>query len=67
MTAAELARIAFARTSACTVGLPADPFEGEGDCVECGQTVPVLLTPLDDETAIAECTVCGWQFNQILA
>lgn len=63
MTATELAAIAFVRTSACTVGLPADEFEGEGGCPECEETVAVLLTPVDPETAIAECTVCGWQFS----
>lgn len=68
MTTAELAAIAFVRTSACTVGLPLDDtFEGEGDCPECDKTVPVLLTPVDSETAIAECTECGWQFSQITA
>lgn len=64
MTTAELAAIAFVRTSGCTVGLPMDEFEGEGDCPECGDIVPVLLTPVDSETAIAECLKCGWQFSQ---
>lgn len=67
MTSAQLAAIAFIRTSACTVALPMDEREGEGDCPECDQTVPVLLTPMDAETAIAECMECGWQFNQTIA
>lgn len=67
MTNAQLAAVAYIRTSACTVGLPMDPFEGEGDCPECDETVQVLLTPIDDETATAECTVCGEHFSQITA
>lgn len=67
MTTAELAAVAYIRTSACTVGLPMDEREGEGDCPECDKTVPVLLTPIDDETAIAECLECGWQFSQVTA
>lgn len=66
MTTAELARIAFIRTSACTVALPMDEREGEGDCPECDKTVPVLLTPIDDETATAECAECGWQFSHYI-
>lgn len=63
MTTAELATVAYIRTSACTVALPMDEREGEGYCPECDKDVPVLLTPIDDETAIAECLECGWQFS----
>jgi hypothetical protein len=66
MTAAQLAAIAFVRTSGCTVGLPMDEFEGEGDCPECYETVPVLLIPVDAETALAACMRCGERFNQYI-
>lgn len=66
MTTAELARIAFIRTSACTVGLPMDEYEGEGECPECYDTVPVLLIPMDSETAQAVCQRCGERFLQFI-
>jgi hypothetical protein len=66
MTAAELAAVAYIRTSACTVALPMDEREGEGECPECLETVPVLLIPVDDETALAACMHCGWRFHQYI-